>query len=389
MTADELVGRAERLVPVVRERAVLADQLRRLPDDTVNDFADSGLFKALVPLKRGGYQFDHRVVARIVKPIASACGSSAWCLAVYCGHNWLAATLQEEVQRDIYGDAGFALIPAPLNPAGSKAQKIDGGFRVSGRWPFATGVHHSNWAILPALVREGDVAGETAQIVFAIPRADFEIDDTWHVEGMRGTGSKDIVIDNVFIPAHRTTDAVGVLEGKAPGTKVNPGSLYRLPAITSLLFVVEPVLTGITLGAIATYEKRMQTRVHAFTAHKDLDHSASQMRLAEACASVDAAELITNRDIDEMTRSIESGDLTIEQRARVRLDSAYVASLCKHAVDLLVDSAGANALRDGSELQRAFRDIHMLATHHFFEFDGAREIYGKARLALETRGFPM
>lgn len=393
MRSQELIDRALRLVPAIRERAGQADQLRHLPDSTVEELSGAELFKALVPRKWGGYQLDHHTVARMVAPISSVCGSTGWSLAVYCGHNWLAALLGDEAQREIYGDRGYALIPAPLNPGGATASKTSGGFRVSGRWPFATGVYHSDWAILPAMVEaKSDKASsrkEVEQIVFAVPREDFSVEDTWHVEGMRGTGSRDILIEDLLVPAHRVVNAVDVLGGKTVREEADAEGLYRLPAITSLLSVVEPVLTGIARGAIATYEETLRSRVRAFTAERQLNDAASHARLAEACVHVDAAELLIGRDLDEISQEIRQNALTTDQRVRVRLDSAFVASLCKHAVDLLVDSAGANALRDGSPLQRAFRDVHMLATHHFFEFDRPRELYGKVRLGLPIGTVPI
>ena len=394
MNAEELITRSRKLIPVVRERADLADRLQRLPDETLKDFIDAELLKVLVPKRFGGHELDFGIVAKMAAEVASGCGSSGWCLVVYNCHNWLAATMSERAQQEIYGETGFAMIPAPLNPAGARAHRVDGGFKVSGRWAFGSGVYHSNWAILPAYVnQDGENSsenGEPEEIVFAVPRRDFEIDaKSWCVEGMRGTGSMDIAIRDVFLPAHRVVKEPDISNGTSPGAKLHGTSLYRLPAVSAILLAATGVLLGIAQDAIVVYEERLRSRIYAFTGHKQVEKSASHMRLAEATADVDAASLMLDRDLKEMASLIERGPIPNDTRARYRLDSAYIAARCKHAVDLLVDSAGANALRDGSRIQRAFRDIHMLATHHFFEFDGGREIYGRARLGLSLGSFPI
>ncbi|HEY2538339.1 MAG TPA: acyl-CoA dehydrogenase family protein [Stellaceae bacterium] len=379
---DELMARAETLVPVLRERAAEAEELRRLPDVTIADLHDSGLFRMLQPARVGGSELPFRSLYELSAVIGQGCGSTAWVLANLAAHHWLLGMWHPEAQEEIWGESPDSLISSALIFARGRARPVPGGYRLTGRWPFSSGIDASTWNMFGAIVADEET-GQSEPRMFLLPKCDYTVIDTWQVIGLSGTGSKDAEVSDVFVPAYRTLSTERIRGGPNRGSELNPGSLYRLPAVSLFGFAIAGVSLGIARGALSHFSETTRTRLSAYTGRNIADFTNIQVHLAEAAALADAAEAIVLRDCGEATRITEAGIVpSLEQRARYKRDGAFAASLCTRAVDLLFSATGGGAIYARNPIQRAFRDVHAANAHYNLNWDVSGAIYGRVALGL-------
>ena len=378
----ELLQRAEALVPVLRERAGKAEELRRLPDETVEDLHRSGLFRILQPKRVGGSELPFRSIVELVSVISGGDGSTGWVLANLAAHHWLLGMWPKQAQDEIWGESPDNLIGSALIFPRGRAKPVPGGYRLSGRWPFSSGVDAATWSLIGAIVHDEE-AGANEPRIFVLPASDFTIIDTWHVIGLAGTGSKDVSVEDVFVPEYRSVAVREITGGPNPGSAVNPSVLYQLPAISLFAFCIAGVSLGIAQGAIEYFVETMRTRTSYYTGRSLADFVTLQVHLAEATAIADAARAVILTDCDEATRIVEEGAVpSLEQRARYRRDGAYAATLCTRAVDLLFRATGGGAIYARNPLQRAFRDVHAANAHYVLNWDINGAMYGRVALGL-------
>jgi len=379
---EELLARAEALVPTLRERAPRAEQLRRLPDETIADLHASGLFRMLQPARVGGSELPYRALFELTAVIGQGCGSTAWVLGNLAAHHWLLGMWHPEGQNEIWGESPDSLISSALAFARGRARRVEGGYRLSGRWPFSSGVDPSAWNIFGAIVSDEET-GQSEPRMFLVPARDYSIIDTWQVIGLAATGSNDVEVADVFVPAYRTLATERIKGGPNRGSELNPGTLYKLPAISLFGFAIAGVSLGIARGAIRHFAETTRTRRSAYTGRSLADFTNIQVHLAEAAALADAAEAIVLRDCDEATRITEAGVVpSIEQRARYRRDGAFAATLCTKAVDLLFTATGGTAIYESNPIQRAFRDAHAANAHYALTWEVNGAVYGRVALGL-------
>jgi 3-hydroxy-9,10-secoandrosta-1,3,5(10)-triene-9,17-dione monooxygenase len=378
----ELMARAEALVPALRERAARAEQLRRLPDETIADLHRSGLFRMLQPARVGGSELPYRALCELTAVIAEGCGSTAWVLANLAAHHWLLGMWPPAAQDEIWGESPDDLISSALVFPRGRAQRVPGGYRLSGRWPFSSGIDCARWNMIGAFCIDEEI-GRSEPRMFLLPASDYRIIDTWQVIGLAGTGSKDVEVTDVFVPEYRTLAAEQITGGPNPGSAVNPAPLYRLPAISLFSFAIAGVSLGIARGTVRDYTAATRTRRSEYSGKNLADFSTVQVRLAEAAALVDAAEAIMLRDCDEAMRITEAGVVpSLEQKARYRRDGAYAATLCTRAVDLLFTASGGGGIYERNPIQRAFRDVHAANAHYALSWSVNAAIYGRVALGL-------
>jgi 3-hydroxy-9,10-secoandrosta-1,3,5(10)-triene-9,17-dione monooxygenase len=379
---EELLARAEALVPVLRERASRAEQLRRLPDETIADLHESGLFRMLQPARVGGSELPYRALFELTAVIGQGCGSTAWVLGNLAAHHWLLGMWHPQGQDEIWGESPDSLISSALAFARGRARRVEGGYRLTGRWPFSSGINPSTWNMFGAVVSDEET-GQSEHRLFLVPASDYSIIDTWQVIGLAATGSNDVEVADMFVPAYRTLATERIKGGPNRGSELNPGTLYKLPAISLFGFAIAGVSLGIARGAIQQFAETTRTRLSAYTGRNIADFSNMQVHLAEAAALVDAAEAIVLRDCDEATRITEAGVVpSIDQRARYRRDGAFAATLCTKAVDLLFAATGGAAIYEKNPIQRAFRDVHAANAHYTLNWDINGAIYGRVALGL-------
>ena len=378
----ELSLRAEALVPVLRERAAQAEELRRLPDETIEDLHRSGLFRILQPKRVGGSELPFRAIVELVATISRGDASTGWVLANLAAHHWLLGMWPQRAQDEIWGESPDNLIGSALIFPRGRARPVPGGYRLSGRWPFSSGVDAATWSLIGAIVHDEE-AGTTEPRIFVLPASDFTIIDTWHVIGLSGTGSKDVAVEDVFVPEYRSVAVKQITGGPNPGSAANPSVLYQLPAISLFAFCIAGVSLGIAQGAIEYFVETMRSRTSYYTGRNLADFVTVQVHLAEAAAIADAVRAVLLGDCDEATRLVGEGEIpSLDHRARYRRDGAYAATLCTKAVDVLFQATGGGAIYARNPLQRAFRDVHAANAHYVLNWDINGTMYGRVALGL-------
>ncbi len=380
MTVDhnEIMRRAAALAPRLALNAKGCEEARQVLPESIELMVQAGLFRILQPSRAHGYELGLATFADAVTLISEACASSGWVLGVVGAHHWCMGAFPEAAQDEIFGDGKDGLIAGTLSWQGS-ATAADGGYRVEGRWQFGSGVDNSQWVILGC----ADPATRRPSVHVVVPRADVEVDDTWHVMGMRGTGSKDVVAHDIFVPAHRAIDTRSFFMGQSPYVAHHPTNLYRLPA-DSILGVLGPTaLLGIAKSALRTFVERTNQRRVIVTGARKSEHVPTQMRLAEAAGEIQCADLLLHDGLRECDRIMASLSYTAEQRTRVKWQGAYATELCRRAVGRLFAGSGAHSIYDGSDMQVAFRNINVAANHASLDFDISAEQYGRALLGVQ------
>jgi 3-hydroxy-9,10-secoandrosta-1,3,5(10)-triene-9,17-dione monooxygenase len=373
VTREELLRRASELVPVLKERAARAEQLRQIPSESVRDLLSSGLIRIGNPDRYGGHGVELDAAFDVAWELGRGCGSTAWCYSLWTVHNWWLGHFPERAQEDFFAGGPDTLFSSGLNPAGGKAEPVDGGFRLSGRWGFSSGCDAASWAMVGVSVPGG-------LMWLLMPRSDYEILDTWFASGMRGTGSKDIVVKDAFVPAHRAMDPNRAGDGNWTGWDLHRRLSYRLPLRCLTGWDLAAPLIGIAQGAIDEFTSRLQG---VSGPGRTADSVPLQMRLAEASAEVDAARALHRHDIREMLdKAAREEKFTERDRARYRRDKAFTAKLCVAAVNRLFEAGGARAVLDSEPIQRFHRDAHGASHHAALSWDAVAEQFGRQALGL-------
>jgi 3-hydroxy-9,10-secoandrosta-1,3,5(10)-triene-9,17-dione monooxygenase len=375
LTREELLRRATALVPVLRSRAAETEQLRQIPAESVTDLRDSGLIRIGNPRRYGGHDVEVDTAYDVGFELGRGCGSTAWCYSLWTAHNWWLGHFPERAQDEFFATGPDTLFSSGLNPAGGKSEPVSGGLRVSGRWGFSSGCDASTWAMVAV---PGPRAGGLSWLL--LPRSDYEILDTWFVTGMRGTGSKDIVIKDAFIPTHRIVDPDRSGAEDMTGWEIHGRLSYRAPLRCLAGWDLAAPLVGIAQGAIDAFTSRAQ---HASGPGRTAESVAVQLRLAEAAAEVDAARSLHRSDIREiLDRAARGEPFTELDRLRYRRDKAFVTRLCVRAVDRLFEGSGARAILDSEPIQRCHRDVHSASHHAALSWDIIAEQFGRQALGL-------
>jgi alkylation response protein AidB-like acyl-CoA dehydrogenase len=379
----ELVGRARGLVPALRERALEAEKLRRLPDATIADFARLELCKIWQPKVYGGHEADLETGLEIIEEAARGCASTAWCLSVYQQHNWILAHFPKEAQDETLGAVANLFPAAVLAPRGT-ARKVAGGFVVNGVWPFGSGSDHSDWLMFGALVVDDagqeialnrTVAGVPAlnARLCLLPRKDVTIKGDWNVAGLVATGSHSIVIENVIVPEHRTLLIADAIDGTAPGQKLHRAPLFRSTYYSFLVTALAGPAPGVAQGALDSFLERIHQRVVAPMNLVQSKLIRTHRQIAEAGAKIAIAR-------DLLKRSARAIDAAARSGAEMRLNAALAVHISYEAGEIVFQAAGGSALALGNPIQRAMRDLHGMKAHYFMDLDTALELKGMIQL---------
>jgi 3-hydroxy-9,10-secoandrosta-1,3,5(10)-triene-9,17-dione monooxygenase len=375
MTREELVRLAAGLVPALKERAARAEELRQIPPETVRDLMASGLIRIGNPPRYGGHDVDLDVAYDVGWELGRGCASTAWCYSLWAVHNWWIGHFPERAQDEFFATGPDTIFSSGLNPAGARATATDGGFRISGRWGFSSGCDAASWAMvaIPGPQPPG-------LIWLLLPRGDYEIADTWFASGMRGTGSKDLLVEDAFVPGHRALNPDSAGESDRTGWRLHGRLSYRVPLRCLIGWDLVSPLVGVAQGAVEEFAARLRgTSGPGRTA----DSVPAQLRLAEAAAEVDAARAVFRAAVGEMfERAARDEAFTALDRARYRRDKAFVVKLCVQAVNRLFEASGARAILASEPMQRLHRDAHSLSHHAALSWDVAAEQFGRQALGL-------
>lgn len=369
MDVAEVVDGLGRLVPLLREQATEAERLRVLPDKTVALLKESHLIRLLQPVRYGGYEANPGVFYDAAMRVASGCGSAGWITAVVGVHPWQLGLFDDRLQAEIWGEDPDTWVGSSYMPTG-EVTVADGGFRVSGRWNYSSGSAHCQWTILGGMVR--DDAGEIVEMInFVVPRSDYRIDDVWHVMGLKGTGSNDIVLDDVFVPSYRTIRQEQLATCECPGQAVNPGPLYRMPFGSMFASTITAGIVGMAEGLIEAHVDHQRARSNPVRDSYVADPFTLH-RIGWARAEVDAARASVINNLEDQYRfAVDGQPIPMDLRVKTRRDQVVGTRRAVRAADELFENSGGRALRDESPLQRLFRDIHAGRNHFINTPEGA------------------
>jgi len=388
---DEQAFRAgiKALLPAIAARAAETERNRRVPDETIAELREAGLFKLTQPLEYGGYEQDFDLLNELIMEISAACASTGWVCGVFTCHQWMLATCEPQAQQDIWGSDPDALLCGSYAPAAT-AQVVEGGYRLTGRWSFASGCDNAQWAFCAAIMPQGEGKPPRAGFLL-VPKSDYRIDDDWHVIGLAGTGSKTLVLNDVVVPAHRVLFFDEATAGRAPGARHYGNPIYTIPMLPYVSSCIVSPAIGAAKGALDHYVEMVGNRTTrgavAGGASKMAEFPTIQIRVAEAAASVDAAREILLRDLRRRAATARTGRLaTVEERIESRRGQAFAVKLSLAAIEALNSSTGGRGLNVENPIQRAWRDVNAVGRHFSFNWDAVGSMYGQMVLGLEPKG---
>lgn len=361
-TGQELVLRAEALLPALRERADRCEAENRVPDETIADFQQAGFFRILQPRPYGGYEMDPETFYEVQMKVAEGCMSSAWVLGVIAVHNWQLALFDPQAQEDVWGDNPTTLISSSYMPR-AEVTPVEGGYRISGRWGFSSGVDHCEWAFLGGLVKDAET-GVPDFWTFLVPRKDFEVLPIWNTIGLGGTGSHDVTVTDAYVPAYRTHRSKDGFASTNPGAKANPGALYKLPFGQVFVRAVSSSSIGALQGALDYFCENGAKRKSNNTGLSASGDPDVLVLISETQSAIDEMKTILFRNfavLNEHARKGEQADL--QTRLRFRYQSAQIAGRCGELISRMFHMGGADGIYRGNPIARTFCDIHTGRTH--------------------------
>ena len=381
-TVEDLIARARELMPVLRQQARETEQRRRVGEETAKLLQEAGFFRVLQPKGYGGYEMDYGVQMRIAAELAKGCASSGWVTSVTACHAWILGMYPPEAQDEVWGEDNDTLLSSSFAPVEMKLARVEGGVTVSGRWKFSSGVDLCRWSQLFGILPPPDGKGPPDPVFILVPLdgVKAKVEDTWNVSGLAGTGSNDIVVDDLFVPAHRVLSFTKLRGGPTPGSVASASHIYRMS-----LFAVFPInLIGAALGAA---QGALDLVVAGLADRKSIsqvklaDQQSVQLRIARAAAHANAAEALLSRTCETMNSLYRQSDIVpLIERANWRINVCFAAELLGQCVDTLFPLLGGRGLLSTDPVQRAWRDVHAVMQHVAIVWDPTAGPYGMVRL---------
>lgn len=380
LSHEDAVARAKALRPVVAARSAEGEQLRRLPEATIADLDAAGFDALLVPPSLGGHGLGLVTLLEVTEHLAAGDASTGWVASFYALHNWLVTKFAAEARRDVLGERGWARVPAPLAPTG-KAEVVEGGYLIEGRWSWATGVMHADWTLVHAVLATDD----RIDFLFClVPMDEVEVSDTWRTTGMRATGSNDVSVENVFVPEHRVVSFRGLVNGGVADDLPGETPLRHYPLGPVLSLTASASALGAASGAVDVFAERLRERVLANTlGDKQVEDPAAHIRLAECRTLVQTARALLLHEAEHFESAQARGPIEPADRARYRTAAAQVVRLSREAIGWACEAAGASVYAETHPLARFQRDVETLKGHLVFDWDRTMTLAGRVELGLD------
>jgi 3-hydroxy-9,10-secoandrosta-1,3,5(10)-triene-9,17-dione monooxygenase len=387
--ADAFLLRIDALLPAIRKRAAEVEHQGMISREVIGWLTEADVFRAVQPRQWGGLELDVATFFEGAVRIASACGSTGWVASVVGIHPWHIAMFDHRAQSDVWSANPNTLASTSYAPTG-QARRVPGGFRLSGKWSYSSGVDHCDWVILGAVVPDDEPEGLGPEFrSFLVPRGDFTVDqESWHVTGLAGTGSKDVHVADAFVPEYRTHSSTQVHERTDPGRTVNNRALYQLPWSSVFPYAIASPAIGAATGALESFIENNRERVsvaggRTVSASADLHH-----RLAESLTEVEAARhrlAMTWQDFH--ARVTRGEELPYVLRARCRYDAAYAIAHCAGAVYRMLEVNGGRTMNASEAFQRLFRDLLAMRNHISATLEINASAYALAKLGASPPPF--
>ncbi|MBV9834675.1 MAG: hypothetical protein JO055_09730 [Alphaproteobacteria bacterium] len=368
------------IVEALKQTEAESEATRVLSAKAVTLLHQSGVTRIISPAAYGGYQLPVRALVEAERVIAHGSTAASWVLMVCAAHTFIAGRLPRRGQDEIFGTDPGMLIPGVPSPRGT-CQRTKGGYVLNGRWPYASGADHGDWVLIGCRGVRNEAGESCPSLIVVMPKADVVIDDTWFTLGMRGTGSKDLVLDNVSIPEHYAVTMGEAQLGTVPGVDI---PLYRLPIRPSLATMLLGTIVGMAERGLQIFIEQTRTRRDVYTGSMKVDSPGMQRRVAEASAEIACAWALTQQNCDLLEQAMRHDPpMPIAARAQVRWNAAYATHLCRQASNRLFEGAGAGAAHDSHAMQVFFRDMNTATHHAMLDFDANVELQGKSLLGIE------
>ena len=378
----EIIALARSLVPALAERSLAGRQARRIPDETIADLQRAGLFRVLQPKRWGGYEMDLNTFYDVELALAEGDMSTAWIYGVSGVHPWFMALLDDRAGQEVWGRDTSTLICTSLMPAG-KATAVEGGFRLSGHWQYASCSEHCDWVLLGAMVGRSEAPPEGR--IFLLPRADYERVDTWRVSGLQATGSWDVIVEDAFVPAYRSQSMLDNVLLKGPGQALNTSSLYRLPFGQIFVRGISTAALGALRGmlnALLDYSRTRVTRAGGRSA----ENPFVQLLCAETVSAVDEMNTILHRNFRNLHAYARRGETPpLEERLRYKFQSTAVTERCTLLAARIFKATGAAGLQEDVPFGGILADLMAARQHISNQFEYVGSSWGGVMFGLESK----
>lgn len=377
---DEALRRAHGLVPKLRELAGAQESARRLTPEVLALVHETGLFRILQPKRWGGMELDFPAIFDIPEVIGRGDSSTAWNVGNLAIHHWMLALFDPRIQEEVWGDDPDMLIASGIAYPQGRARRVDGGIVLSGYWNFSSGVDPSGWNQLACIVRDGEKVVDHRMCM--LKAGEYEVVDDWQTLGMRGTGSKSVKVEELFLPEYRSMSMYTSRgAGGFPGEKANPNPVYRVPLAGIGTSCLSGAVIGNAQAALDLTIEAVKERSTNYTGMRMRDFQTVQVRVGAAAAKIEMARVSQVADTHEAQRLASAGVMpTLECKLRWRRNHALAAKMAVEAVDALHEMAGANGIYTKYPLERLFRDAHSATAHIGFNWDAGMSTWGLVAL---------
>ena len=381
---DDIQHRTQALLPRFRERASESEQNRTLSNETIEDLYDAGLLQLFAPKRYGGLELDWPAIVQTSRTAARACASTGWMISVVGGHLAIAARFPKAIQDEIFKDGARQVVTTASAQTTGTIVKEDGGYRLNGVWRFGSGIDHATWVMVTGHCENHPNPPEPNVFRAAVPRDAVHVDDTWHVAGMRATGSKDIRFENYFVEDSWVVTSRDLFGSNPPGAQFAPDAyLFDVPFMPYFTnWMIGPVM-GCAEGAFSEYLDATKKRIGAMTGVTVAEQQTVQVRLSESAAELDCARMLFEKITQHLhAAGLERRALSEEENAEINRDRVYLTRLCYNATQRLVSQMGATAIFDTNPVQRHWRDLSVMASQMGVNWDIHMTAYGKHLLDL-------
>jgi 3-hydroxy-9,10-secoandrosta-1,3,5(10)-triene-9,17-dione monooxygenase len=375
-TQSDVLKRTQALCAQLGARGPENEKQGRIDDETVDQVIDAGIMKMGVPHRYGGIEVDYELFPEVSLTLGRACLATAWTIGILLQHNMQMGLFPKEAQDEFWAHGPNAFAPGFIIPGGT-ARAVPGGYRLSGHWRFGSGYPLGDWILLSG---HEIMDGEKKQVRrFALPRSDTTPQNNWQVSGLSASSTWDCLLDDVFVPAHRSMPAASMLDGTAPGLEVNAGPTWRIPMLSFYYPNMSAMVLGAAQGVAQEVLQRMKGRTLAYGGAQAADLAYMRANTARGFTALNAAEALLRSHATRIGQTArESQGFELMERAQVRADCTWVVKTARKTAQDMCDQAGTGAFFLNSSLQRFHREISVMSSHSFYDADRMYDVYGRA-----------
>lgn len=378
---QDLFERTRAIADRLGARGAANEAAGRLADATIAEVLEAGIMKVGVPRRFGGLEVDYEVIPEISRLLGQGCLATSWTIGILLQHNMQMGLFPARAQEEFWAAGASCFAPGFIIPGGV-ARPAAGGWRLSGHWRFGSGYPHGQWILLSA---HEDIDGRKGHLLrFALPVGDTTARNNWNVSGLAGTGTWDCVLEDVFVPQHRSMPASSMLDGTAPGLEMNTGPLWRIPMLSFYYPNMAAMVLGAAEGVAGQVLGKMKARVLAYGGAAASELPYMRANVARSFTTLNAAAALLQSEARRIGNAARDGRaFTLEERAGVRANCTWVVKQSRAVINELCDISGTSSFFTQSDLQRFHREVNVMSSHSFYDFDRMLDIYGRGLFGLE------